>query len=326
MGIKTQIKRTIASNGTSVNEAYNEFITEKIALGLSQATIDSYKGSFARFMMFIKNDVPVKSIDKKTLENWIKSLNAEKVKIKQSSINHYLRAIRTFLYWCMNEEQEYIEKPYKIRLVKEQETPPKTFTNDEQIALIAKPDKHASFVEVRSWVITQFVLDSGSRASTIINIKIEDVNLTNREIIQMHTKNNKAHIIPLSSDFAKILKQYIREFRSDAKSSDYLFCDIGGNRLSRNALKLSFKRFCWSRGVNKTSIHGLRHSFATGYIRNKGDTFSLQKILGHSTLNMTRRYVDLVVDDLKADHDNRSQFSSLKSNTSRKQVVHRVGA
>ena len=153
---------------------------------------------------------------------------------------------------------------------------------------------------------------------------MQDVDIANRQIVQTHTKNKKAHIIPISVDFEKILKQFIREWRSDALPTDYLFCNIGGKKMTANALKLSFKRYCKAKGVSKTSIHGLRHSFATGYIKNNGDTFRLQKILGHQTLDMTRKYVSLVVDDIKSDHDNRSPLSSLKSNKSRTQTVLRA--
>jgi len=78
--------------------------------------------------------------------------------------------------------------------------------------------------------------------------------------------------------------------------------------MTQSALKDSFTQCCRGRGVNRTNLHGLRHSFERGWIRNNGNVFTLQKILGHSSQEMTRRYVKLFDDELKQDFD---QFSPL---------------
>ena len=74
------------------------------------------------------------------------------------------------------------------------------------------------------------------------------------------------------------------------------------------ALSHSFAKYCKARGCTHTNIHGLRHSFALNWIRNGGNEFKPQKILGHSTLEMTRRYVALATSDLKKDYE---MFSTL---------------
>lgn len=62
------------------------------------------------------------------------------------------------------------------------------------------------------------------------------------------------------------------------------------------------------RGVTKTSLHLFRHTFAKKWILNNGNMFSLQKMLGHSTLEMVREYVEIFGEDLRHDYDN---FNSL---------------
>ena len=97
----------------------------------------------------------------------------------------------------------------------------------------------------------------------------------------------------MSTELSFVLKQFIRDFRSDAGEEDYLFCNVAGERLTENALKLSIYDYNRSRGVNRTSIHAFRHTFAKMWIQNNGDVFRLQKMLGHATLDMTRNYVNL---------------------------------
>ena len=322
MAIRTLMKRNTEESNLSLSNAFDKYISEKeIVHGLAEATINAYKGSCLKFVDFIGANTDCQSINIDVVSDWIKEMKS--TELKNISINHYLRGVRTFLYWCM--EKRYIAPEYKINLLKCQEEPLKTYTEDEQIELIAKPKNPNDFTECRTHTIVNFVLDSGARLSTIINIRMQDVNINYREIVLAHTKNKKQHVLPMSKAFVNVLSQYIREWRSDAKASDFLFCNIGGEKLAPNALKISFRRYCRRRGVNKTSLHGLRHSFATGYIKNNGNTFALQKILGHSTLDMTRKYVSLVSEDIKNDYDSFSPLALHKKGTSRTKTVKRAG-
>lgn len=146
-----------------------------------------------------------------------------------------------------------------------------------------------------------------------------------REIILEQTKNKKAQIIPLSSSLETVLKEYIRVWRKEANPNSFLFCNVGEEQLTTNALRLSFAKYCKDRGVEKTSIHGLRHTFAKGWIKNNGNTFALQKMLGHSTLDMTRKYVNLFNEDIKEGFDSYNPLDNLKKGASRRKNVKRTG-
>ena len=109
-------------------------------------------------------------------------------------------------------------------------------------------------------------------------------------------------------------------FRATAAKDSFLFCDISEEQLSESALRSSFRKYVLNRGVNNTSIHSLRHTFARTFLLNNGDIFRLQKILGHSTLEMTRRYCNLLGEDLKQDFESFNPLDNLKRDKRHKVV------
>ena len=116
-----------------------------------------------------------------------------------------------------------------------------------------------------------------------------DIDLENGIVHYRHNKNHKSQVTPLCSEMIKILREYLR-FRA-GKDTDPLFCTEYGLPLTENALRKSIVRYNTRRGVSKTSIHLFRHTFARKYLIDcGGDAFTLQKLLGHSTLQMTKHY------------------------------------
>lgn len=324
MATKRVIKRSANSEQVLISEAFDEFINEKEAHNLAPSTVNNYKQTFAKFMDFCgyDNSTPTELITINPIYKWINSMKIDNV--KPTSINHYLRDLRTFLYWCMDTDRKYIDPPFKIKQIEAQEEQMKMFTDDELDLLLEKPTRRDGFGDWRSWCIVNWVLGTGNRASTICNVKISDINFSRREIVLGHTKNKKAQIIPLSSSLETVVKEYIKIWRKDADTDAWLFPNVGEEQLTTNALRLAFGRYCKSRGVQKSNIHGLRHNFAKGWVQNNGNMFALQKILGHSTLDMTRRYVKLFAEDIKEDYDSFSTLDQIKKSGSRRKTVKRA--
>lgn len=234
--------------------------------------------------------------------------------MKPTTLNHYIRDIRAFLYWCMEKK---LFGEFKIKLVKEQEVIKETYSDEELGRLLARPAKNAPFVDWRTWAIVNWVLATGNRAATVCSVRLSDINFKKREININKTKTNKAMIIPLSPALQTALNDYIRKWRSEADDDGFLFPNIGEEELTVNALRLSLHRYNRSRDVEKTSIHALRHTFAKNWIRNTGDVFRLQKLLGHSSLEMTRRYVNMFSEDLKEGFETYNPLDKLKKSVSR---------
>lgn len=321
MGLKRSIKRNTTVDDILLEDAFTEFIEEKRAHNLSEATIHSYEASFQKFKGFMGDNNTGSTVEQAAIYKWIAIMKQDG--IKHVSINHYLRDIRAFLYWCMDNNRGYIAPPFKIELLKGQEETLKTYTEEEQGILVEKPRPRASFAEWRTWAIVNWILATGNRAATVCNVKMQDLSFSKREITLAHTKNNKAQIIPMSAALETALKEYIRIWRKDAEPTAFLFCNVGESQLTTNALRLSYTRYCKDRGIEKTTVHGLRHTFAKEWIKNNGNTFKLQKMLGHSTLDMTRKYVNLFNEDIKEDFDTYNPLDNLKKGAKRRQAVKR---
>lgn len=306
-----------------ITQAFEEYMMEKAARNLSPATMKNYEDTFRLFMEFNEFDreSTTDEISQQHIFKWINTLKLDGV--KPSSINHYLRDVRAFLYWCMNEDREYITPAFKIRMVEGQEEQLKLFTDEEIELLLEKPRKSDSYADWRTWAIVNWVLATGNRAATICDVKIGDINFSKKEIMLGHTKNKKAQILPLSSSLEVVIKEFIRVWRRDANLNEYLFCNVGEEQLTTNGLKQSFRKYCKDRGVQKTNIHGLRHNFAKGWVRSNGNMFALQKILGHSSLDMTRKYVKMFSEDIKEDFDKFNPLDNIKRSSKRTQTVKR---
>lgn len=306
----------------NLDDCFSEYITEKQSLNKSKATLTGYEEAINRWFDFLR--ISERSLSARDVDaGYVLAFSHYNLNegMKATTLNHYLRVVRAFCYWCM--EHQYI-KPFKIKLVAEQEVVKMTYSDEDCMKLLVKPRKSDSFVEWRTWAIINWVLATGSRASTICNIKIGDVNFLRKEVYINRTKNNKASILPLSMALSNALQEYTKMWLYDFGPNDWLFpSSTTAEQLTVNALKHSVRRYNIAHDVEMTSIHAFRHTFAKNWIRNTGDVFRLQKVLGHSTLEMTRRYVNMFSEDLKEGYEEFSPLDKLKRGTSRTQQIKR---
>lgn len=321
MAIKRTIKRNFEEEVITIYSAFMEFIEVKQTKNLSGVSIRDYEKTFHFFMNHFGFDdtTPLHVLDAHLFRDWTKSLLEKD--LKPASINRYLGDCRVFVRWCI--ENAYLYNNIKITLIKGQDTGVKAFPDDELLVITEKPVNLNSFTEWRTWTVINWILATGNRCSTVVNVKIGDIDFKNKEIMLRHTKNKKAQVIPLSSTLETIIKDYIRTWRYRADNNDYLFPNTANEYLSPEALAHSFAKYCKNRGCSHTNIHGLRHSFALNWVRNGGSEFKLQKILGHSTLDMTRRYVALATADLKEDYECFSALDRLIKTKKPRKLINR---
>lgn len=297
----------------SVAEVFADFVVSQTAKGLSEITLSNYRNHIHSISNHLDIQKPLASLTKRDLEAMIVSMRSSG--LAHNSISSYCRVLRTFLKWCKNNGMDVPELPN----IKDRETVKEAYTDEELLKLLKRPKKDCSFCEYRNWVIVSFLMNSGCRSASVRNIQNRDVDLDTRQIILRHNKNGKIQTVPLCSQMVSILREYM-PIRG-GKSEDYLFCNQYGEMLSGNALRLAIARHNESRGVEKTSAHLYRHTFARKYLVDcGGDAFMLQKLLGHSTLKMTKHYCAIYDADLAKNFD---RFSPLAQISQTKEKIKR---
>lgn len=295
----------------TIEETFSDFIISRKTKGLTEKTLQSYQSQFQAVARHMDVKMDIGMLQKADLDAMIISMRD--ASLSPNSINSYTRTLKSFFSWCNEQGITRLNIP----LYKAEETVKETYSDAELAALLKKPDiRKATFAEYRDWVIINFLLNCGSRAATVRAIQIRDVDLDGGMVFYRHTKNRKAQVIPLCSAMVAILREYLRHRGGEA--ADYLFCTETGSQLTENGLRQSIARYNTRRGVQKTSIHLFRHTFARKYLIDcGGDAFTLQKLLGHSTLAMTKHYCAIFDADLTKNYDNFSPLAQLKSNSTR---------
>lgn len=240
--------------------------------------------------------------------------------VSANSINHYLRDIRTFLYWCMREPREYLPK-FEIKEIEKQEEMPKLYSDDDLDLLLAKPLNKKDFVEWRTYAIVSWICGEGNRIQTVLDLRMKDINLAKKKYVLSHSKNKKTKEMPISSAVMNVMKEYIKRFRATADDDEYVFPNTEGNKLTYNGARLAFERYCSNRGIDRASFHSLRHNFAKNFIQQNGNIFKLQEILGHSNIAITRHYVELFGEDLVEGYDDYSLLDRKKKALSRTKKI-----
>jgi integrase/recombinase XerC/integrase/recombinase XerD len=165
----------------------------------------------------------------------------------------------------------------------------------------------------RSYAIVYLMLDSGLRVSEVASLRMENVDLNQGQLL-VTGKGNKQRAVPIGSNAQKYLQRYIYHFRPEPllTEQDNVFLTSEGKPLSDNSLKLFFTRLKVKTGIKRLHAHLLRHTFATYYLRNGGDLLSLQKILGHTSLEMVKVYSHLAKADVRAKHRRYSPMDRLE--------------
>lgn len=290
----------------TTQQAFSNFIYKCEVKNLTKKSIVSYRTKIVPFMNFLSEQgIELSDVNKSTVDAFVVWAR-ENTTANDITINSYLRTVRAFLYFCM--ESNYMSS-FRMSLTKAEKKMKETYTKQELAILLKKPSNTDSFNEYKVWVFENFMLGTGMRLETALNIKISDINFETKLIFLSTVKNRKQQFIPLSSKLAVMLKEYIT--KRNTTEDDVLFCNHYGKPASERSYQQYVQKYNNDRGVDLTSIHAFRHTFAREFILNGGDTFRLQKIMGHSDISVTKEYVDLFGQDLIIGFDDFNPLDNL---------------
>ena len=299
MRIKIKIQRT-------AKECFEDFLLAKKGSGAADKTLKTYHDHFVAAGKHMDWNKNMDSISMKDINQMVASLRDHH--LSPRTIASYMTTIKVFFSWAREEHMTTLNIP----LYKCEDGTKDTYTDEELSILLEKPNpRKCPFSEYRNWVIINFLLNSGCRAATIRNIKIADVDLSSGLCYFRHTKNKKAQISPLCAEMRAILKEYLKI--RHGSDDDYLFPNEYNEQMTENGLRCAIERYNRSRGIEKTSIHMFRHTFAKKYLLDcGGNAFTLQKLLGHSSLEMTQKYCAIFNADIMRNYDEHSPLAQIQ--------------
>lgn len=310
-----KISMCVNSKEITLMQGFEQFIKIKTIDNLSEETIAYYNRCYKPLKEYYGEHNLCHSINEDVFYGVLDHIKTSR-KVSPITINTYIRGLRAIINFFI--ERKYIE-PFKMRLIKCEKPIKETYTEYEIEKLIKKPDTNTcSFSEFRNWAIVCHLLGTGNRLKTIINLKTSDIDTDNAEIKLKTVKNKKPYIIPMSTALKNVYVEYLKHRGGNV--DDYLFCTPYGTKLSRDSMISAIQTFNRSRGVDKTSIHLFRHTFAKNWVMNGGDIFRLQKILGHSSLEMVKEYVSMFSVDIKENFDNFNALDKYSQNIDKSRV------
>ena len=287
---KLTLSRT---DGITFEEGCNKYLDNCRQRNLRAGTLGHYRQTYTQLFKYFDPDMPVSQFDKAMYDDYVRHLQS--ILHNDVSINSYLRDVITTFHFLM--EEGYVNQ-FKMTSIKVDKTAVQTYTEDELRLLLQKPNiKQSNFIDYQAWVMTNFLFSTGVRQRSLMNIQIRDVDLDNLIVNVRVTKNRKPLIVPINTTLANILKEFLR-YRQHKNGEDWLFCNVFGQQLVKSTCYHMLYNYNKRRGVETTGIHRYRHTFAKQWVINGGNVVTLSRLLGHSSLQITQNYINLLVSDL----------------------------
>ncbi len=257
-------------------------------------------------------------IDLNKYETFLKSINKHYLKVtyqdisdyiiylkksnyKPTSINRNLSTLRSF-YNLLVSKKKILNNPLDlVKGMKKEKRLPNYFKYSEFVLMLEAISEDTP-LNSRNRLIFELLFATGIRVSELVNIKINDISINEREI-KVIGKGNKERIVFFGSYCQTVLEKYINEDRKTLlknKDSDYLLINHLGSNLTDRGVRGIIEKIIKVSGVtSKVSPHTFRHSFATIMLNEGCNIKSVQELLGHVNLNTTSIYTHLTNDEVR---------------------------
>jgi integrase/recombinase XerD len=286
-----------ASLGTSIES----FLIDRQAAGLARCSVKFYRQHLHPFHTYCNdNGVQlVQDIAPDLLRRYFLNLGESH---NPGGVHAHYRSLRAFFRWLANEEIMHPQwrnpmlkvKPPKVNLE------PLEPISLEDVRALVDTCEHGTFAGERDRAVLLFLLDTGARASEACSVKLDDVDLNTGEVIIRYGKGGKSRTVFLGRFTRRAVRAYLRERNGGCPA---LFVSSRGEFLTYDGLlQLLERRWKKAKLVKRPSLHDFRRAFALNMLRNGVDVFSLQRLLGHSDLQVMRRYLAQNNQDTKLAH------------------------
>lgn len=293
-------------NITTWEDALKDFLLFKKAEGKSERTIKDY---CYHIRYFFKQFPDILMSDPKTLrKNVIQYMSVDS---SPAHYNNKLVYLKTFFNWCVNEN---ILGENPLNGFNRRKAPERIVQMDVELLkkLLAMPDQ-TTFSGLRDYALLLLQLDTGIRPKEALSLLVSDINLHACEVYirAENAKTRIARTLPISPVTAKAIQKLISvRPKGDWPENVPVFCNCEGKKMLGNGWYKRISQYGKTLGAT-IYPYQLRHTFALEFLRNGGNSFALQKTMGHADMNMTKRYVSLADSDIKQQHLHASPVSKI---------------
>jgi len=280
-----------------VSKAVEEFMFSLV--NKSQHTKRSYRYALNLFATWCQdNSVELETIKVADIRRYMEWLQQRGLSI--NSIHHIILTIKSFLRWCAKEDELFEAAPSE-KTLRRIEAP----RQDVKVLQIFTPNQFKRLLaacsetrfeghEQRNRAILMVLLDTGIRAEETCRLKVEDVFFHEDDcFLRVHGKGRRQREVGFGSQTRKALRAYILRYRKAPESEHALFISRKGGHLGPMALNEIIGKLAEIAGVTgvRCSCHTFRHTYAVNFLKAGGDLFKLSRLLGHSSVSMTERYL-----------------------------------
>lgn len=278
------------------NHAINDFKDYlKIERGLSENSITSYENDINKLKSFLndKGKISPLNVSADHIKEFVYNISKE---VKANSQSRIISGLKSFYDYLLFEKLIKINPVSNIESPKLRRKLPSTLSIEEINSMINNIDKTKKESE-RNIAIIETLYGCGLRVSELINLKISDLYFE-EDFVKVTGKGNKQRLVPVSEVNKQCINTYLINSRTklniDSRSSDIIFLNRNGYKLTRAMIFTIVKSLSKKAGIKKTiSPHSFRHSFATHLLENGADLKTIQQLLGHESITTTEIYMHL---------------------------------
>ena len=317
--------------GTSLKSLVNGFVLTKQTEGKSPRTVEFYSDNLSRFLWYSANQGwgdDIRMLTEWHIREFLGYVANEKcrwglegngsessrVKVSHTTVHHYFVVLANFFGWVVREGFLKESPTAKIKVAKPKMKVIKPYTPEETGRMLAicehDYEHNAKFLGSRNRAIVLVLFDSGVRLSELVGMTLADVNTSNGNIRVMG-KGRKERVVRIGKVAQKALWRYLMH-RPDNGHQE-LWLSEEKRSLTCAGVQCLVRRLKARAGVNGSGgVHRFRHTFALNFLRIDKNVFNLQYLLGHSDLDMVRRYTaTLGMEDALKAHEKASPADHL---------------
>ena len=276
---------------SSNTQSFRDYL--QLEKNYSQHTVTAYINDIGFFESFLSNefdDDNLLKVNYNQIRSWVVSLSDDG--ISNTSINRKISSLKSFYKFLLKTKQIDSSPLLKHKALKAPKKIQIPFSEKELDMVLNQIQYKEGFEGVRDKLIVDLFYTTGIRRTELINLKAQNIDLTNHTI-KVLGKRNKERIIPILTVIGNQIKIYLsqRSSISDVKDSEYFFLLLNGVKLNDSFVyRLINYYFSNVSEKVKKSPHILRHTFATHLLNNGADINSVKELLGHSSLASTQVY------------------------------------